>query len=380
MVVTALCAALLAACTTRNPDLVVSRETWTVMATELTVSVYRPRGQSAAADLAAAYAEVAAVDRRMSLYKAESELNRLNARAGAGLFPVSRPLAEVLSAARHYADLTGGAFDASIQPLVDLWGFYRVERARVPPPERIDAARRRVGPTQLWIDAQARAAMLKPETRIDLGGIAKGYAVDLALAALRKRGVPAALVNLGGNIGVLGARPDGKPWSIGLQHPRDSRLIGTVELRRGAIATSGDYDRFFEADGKRYSHIIDPRTGRPVEGIAAFTVIAPNATAADALSTAAFVLGAEQGLDLLNGCAGTLGVAVSAAADGGPSATLAIATTAGAGDDRDDDDRAARLALTREFAAMASPRDSTATGIRDCVYGLASDRGHENGP
>ncbi|MDX2144989.1 MAG: FAD:protein FMN transferase [Rhodospirillaceae bacterium] len=345
----------------REGDLVPVRETWTVMATGLDVTVYRPASAEAQAaeDLAAAHQEVVAIDRMMSLYRPDSELVALNAKAGRGAIPVSAPLFEVLQAAEHYARLSGGAFDVTVQPLVELWGFYRVERAAIPPQDQIDKAMAQVGFTRVTLDAEARTATLEPGTRIDLGAIAKGYAVDVALAALRARGVPAALVNLGGNIGVLGRRPDGKPWSVGLQHPRENRLIGRIELLAGAVATSGDYDRYFEAGGKRYSHIIDPRTGWPVDGVYALTVAAPNATAADALSTAGFVQGATDGMTLLENCAGVAAVSVAPTDGDGPYAVRATSANR-----RDD----AQIRIDPNPDVVVAPRDRTESGAEtDCI-------------
>jgi len=288
------------------------RDEWTVMATVLDVSVYRTDATTAAADLQAAHAEIAALDRRMSLYRADSELVALNASDHGAPVSLSEPMAEVLSAAREFTQLSGGAFDITVMPLVDVWGFYHVSRASVPEARLIESARTRVGPG-MW-SLVGNSVVLKSGARFDLGGIAKGFAVDRALASLRARGVTAALVNLGGTIGVLGARPDAQPWAIGIDHPRTQKLMGRIKLWRGAVATSGDNDRYFEINGVRYAHIIDPRTGQPVRNIASLTVIAPTATAADALSTAAFVLGPEQGLALLRAYPGAGGVAVTSTA------------------------------------------------------------------
>jgi FAD:protein FMN transferase len=246
----------------------------------------------------------------MSLYRPDSELVALNEGAGEGHQPVSAPTFEVLRAASHYASLSDGAFDITVKPLIDLWGFYRVEQAALPPQEKIEAVINLIGNAHMALDVPAQQVILDSETALDLGGIAKGYAVDRALAVLRARGAPAALVNLGGTIGVFGQAPEGRPWMVGIKHPREDRLIGRVRLMSGAVATSGDYDRYFEAEGKRYSHMLDPRTGWPVEGVYALTVVAPNATAADALSTAAFVLGPERGMTLLNQCAGVEGLII----------------------------------------------------------------------
>ncbi len=302
----------LQSCASLRDDLFADHDGWTVMATTFEVTVYRPKAESSlvADDMQAAYAEVVEIDRLMSLYRSDSELVALNTRSGEGLLAVSPRVLEVLRAADHYARLSQGAFDVTVQPLVGLWGFYHVERASVPQQSEIDAVLRRVGHERMSLDVRNGAVELKAGVGLDLGGIAKGYAVDRALEVLRARGVTAALVNLGGNIGVLGHAPGGRPWVVGIQHPRENRLIGQIRFWRGAVATSGDYDRYFEVDDKRYSHILDPRTGKPVEGIYALTVIAPNATAADALSTAAFVLGPVNGMELLQSCEGVDGFAV----------------------------------------------------------------------
>ena len=291
---------------------------WAVMGTELSITVYRAgfETETTSADLDAAFAAVAEIDALMSLYKPDSELSALNANAGNGAMAVNSHTFAVLDAAQHYAALTNGAVDITVEPLVRLWGFFDVENAAVPSQQRIDAAKKRTGMGRLALNRQSRSVALNTDTRVDLGGIAKGYGVDRALAVLRARDVPAALVNLGGTIGVLGRHPAGRPWAVGLYHPRDNRLMGEIRLRDGAVSTSGDYDRYFEHDGTRYSHIIDPRTGWPVEGVFAVTVVAPNATAADALSTAAYVLGPDEGMTLLSQCTGVDGLLVEPTSNG----------------------------------------------------------------
>jgi thiamine biosynthesis lipoprotein ApbE len=274
------------------------------MGTILEATVYRPAKARtlAHADLEAIHNAVFKIDQLMSLYRPDSELMALNAQAGAGPIEVSTTTLQVLQASQHYTRLSGGALDVTVQPLVQLWGFYTIERNSIPSIEEIQAVLRQVGADRLDLDGSAGTAALATGSRLDLGSIAKGYAIDQAVAALRARGVPAALVDLGGNIGVLGQPPGGRPWVVGIKHPREDSLIGTLRFREGAVATSGDYDRYFEVEGRRFSHLLDPRTGWPAEGLHAVTVIAPNATAADALSTAAFVLGPEHGMALLSGC------------------------------------------------------------------------------
>ncbi len=287
------------------------------MATTLDITVYRSVSDSAvaAADLEAAYAEVVSIDHLMSLYRPDSELSALNAKAGEGSVPVSDATLDVLTAAKHYERLSDAAVDVTIQPLVDLWGFYRVKQAAVPPQDKINAVLQLVGMDRITLNSSDNTVTLDAGTSLDFGSIAKGYAVDRALKVLRARGVPAALVNLGGNIGVMGHPPAKRPWVVGVQHPREGRLIGTIRFWDGAVSTSGDYDRYFEAGGKRYSHLLDPRTGWPVEGVYALTVVAPNATAADALSTAAFVLGPARGMALLNSCADVEGLLIEPQGD-----------------------------------------------------------------
>lgn len=298
--------------TSSQDNLVPAHRTWTLMGTILEATVYRPAKATklAHADLETVHREVLKIDHLMSLYRPDSELVAFNTQSGAGPIKVSSTTFQVLQASQHYTRLSGGALDVTIQPLVQLWGFYRMERTSIPPPEKIQAVLGQVGVDRLNLDGSAGTAALATGSRLDLGSIAKGYAIDQAVAALRARGVQAALIDLGGNIGVLGQPPDGRPWTVGIKHPRGDSLIGLLRFREGAIATSGDYDRYFEVEGRRFSHLLDPRTGWPAEGLYAVTVIAPNATTADALSTAAFVLGPERGMALLSNCKNIEGLLV----------------------------------------------------------------------
>lgn len=297
-------------CSPTEKSLTAFSEEWLVMGTVFTITVYRLDDEhaEAAADLEAAFAEVTRVDEIMSLYRDDSELSMLHSWLGESPVEVSKPLFDVLAASQYYGNLSRGALDVTVQPLVEAWGFYAADTASVPSRQTVEDARKTVGMDRISLDHQNRTVALQPGTRIDLGAIAKGYAVDQAVAALRQRGVNGAIVNLGGTVRAVGQSPDGEPWTIGVQHPRTNTLFGEINLANGAVATSGDYDRFFEANGKRYSHIIDPRTGYPVQNTLSVTVVAPTAMAADALSTAAFVLGPRAGLSLLAGCQNIYGV------------------------------------------------------------------------
>lgn len=270
---------------------------WEVMGTLLEVTVWEPDSARARAALAAARAAVLRVDTLMSVYKPESELSTVNRRAGSDTSTVVSPeTAAVLEAALRCAELSGGALDVTVGPVVDAWGFYR-EQGAVPPAAVLDSVRALVGYRQVEYDPATRRVRLPLRgMRLDFGAVAKGYAVDRAIEAVRAQGIGRATVDLGGNLGFLGTAPEGGDWPVGVRDPREvGSLAARLAVQGGAVATSGDYERFFEHDGVRYSHIIDPRTGWPSRGVEGVTVVAPDGITSDALSTALFVLGPERG-------------------------------------------------------------------------------------
>ncbi len=253
------------------------------------------------------------VESQASHFLPESDLSRLNRQAGPWFtFPPTgrHAVPECLEQARRWSEKTAGAFDVTAAPLVALWGFGAWPgENRVPSEEEIRLALSHVGWEKVELrtepDSQLHAppwqARIPPGTQITLGGIAAGYAIDRVVEEFRARGVAQAVVNAGGDLYVLSGPVQEEAAWIGIRHPRDkSKLAGAVHLRDGAIATSGDAEKFFEADGKRYSHILDPRTGRPVPWQGSVTVVAPTATDADALSTALYVLGPQQGTALVD--------------------------------------------------------------------------------
>ena len=237
------------------------------------------------------------INQQLSLYRPDSELCRLNASAGSGSIPVGEHLRSNLLLAVKYGDLSGGAFDITVGPLVKMWGFSGgAHPAHCPPAERVAEVRQHIGYRKIHVEGDAvrldEAGMV-----VDLGGIAKGYAVDVCCEALRRRGARNFMVNLGGNLRAFGRPEPSRPWRIGVRHPfRGGDVIGNLELPDGmATATSGNYEQYVEIDGRRYTHIIDPRSGQPVEGMAGVTVVAASAVEADALSTALFVMGVDAG-------------------------------------------------------------------------------------
>jgi len=250
----------------------------------------------------AVHAALDSVDRRMSAYRADSELSAFNRAQAAAPFALSAELYAVFAAAQSVSRQSDGAFDVTVAPLVDAWGFGppQGEKARaVPPLARVQAQRPAVGYRALRLDAATRTATkLREGLRADLGGIAKGYGVDCAARALEANGVRDYMIEAGGEVRVGGRRADGRPWRIGVERPDawPPRAHYVVPLERGAMATSGDYRIYFEQDGKRYSHEIDPATGFPIDHrLCSVTVVADDCMRADALATALIVLGPERG-------------------------------------------------------------------------------------
>jgi thiamine biosynthesis lipoprotein len=244
----------------------------------------------------AAHGALHRVDSLMSNWTTTSEVARINRDAGGGPIAVHPEVAVVLAAALEVGRESAGAFDITVEPLVRAWGFLG-GRPRVPTEEEAAAAFARVGLSRVAFDPTLRAVRFeRGDVRIDLGGIAKGYAVAVAAESLARRGVTDALIDLSGNMAALG-RPPGSPhWRIGIRDPRDRMShFARVPLRHGeAISTSGKYQQFVASDGKTYGHILNPRTGRPAEGPISVTVISRSAFLCDAWDTPLFVLGAAE--------------------------------------------------------------------------------------
>jgi FAD:protein FMN transferase len=250
--------------------------------------------------------EVARINSIFDPMEPESEISRLNASRGNGKAgSLSREMSLVLSSALRLRDLSGGLFEPALGDLLSLWGFNdRSSSARLPDSLDIRALLDSTILSQGIVLAGKDSVVYldRRAGRLEMGGIAKGYAVDRAVAVLRDAGVSNALVNLGGEIGVLGAGSNGRSWRIGVQHPRtDTNHLGVVELTDGMfVATSGDYENYFMADGRRYHHILNPRTGYPAScGAVSATVVGNDCLNADALATVLILLGPDRGLELL---------------------------------------------------------------------------------
>ena len=237
--------------------------------------------------------EVERLEERLSHYRADSEVCDLNLRGPYGPVRMEPGLFALLMRAAAISRLSGGAFDCTAGPLVRCWGFFR-GRGAMPDPDSIREALALVGSHRLMMDAERCTIQFPTEgTEVHLGAIGKGYAVDQVVERLRELGVQSALVHGGGSsIYALGTPPGAAAWEVGIRHPREEgRRLGVVRLKDRAFSTSGDYEQFFEVDGQRFSHILDPRSGYPARGVWSAAVTGQNTVDTDALSTAAFVLG-----------------------------------------------------------------------------------------
>lgn len=243
----------------------------------------------------AAHRAFARVDSLMSNWTTTSEVARLNREAYPGPVTVHPEVARVLDEALRVWRGTNGAMDITVEPLVRAWGFLGGTPRR-PSQAQITAALAHVGSGKLAFDpATCRLRFTAPGVQVDLGGIAKGYSVDVAAESLKARGVTAALVDLSGNMVALGAPPGSDRWRIGIRDPRDRMpYFAQLRIRGEAISTSGQYEQFVASDGKTYGHILDPRSGRSAEGLISVTVVAATALECDAWDTGLFVLGPER--------------------------------------------------------------------------------------
>jgi thiamine biosynthesis lipoprotein len=268
-----------------------------IMGTRIYVELWLDEAAKGQAAIDAVIASMHDVDALMSTYKPGSQLSRVNARAALEPVAVDRELFDVIRASLEFSELTGGAFDVTYASVGYLYDY----RARQRPTEaQIAAALPGVNWRNLRLDAAARTVRFeKPGMRIDLGGIAKGYAVDRAIALLQARGVEHAVVSAGGDSRIIGDR-FGRPWIVGIRHPDDpKRVVTRIPLVDTAMSTSGDYERYFDEQGTRYHHILDPKTGRSASKVRSATILAPTAMQTDGLSKTAFVLGAEAALEII---------------------------------------------------------------------------------
>ena len=241
------------------------------------------------------FTEVARLEQLLSKYNPTSEISILNR---TGKLKVSPDTFYVIKKSKEFYQLTDGAFDITVEPLVELWGFSNL-KTKVPTTEEINSTLKIIGSDKIILHENDSVVEFKfPKMKIDLGGIAKGFALDYAIKELKKNNINNCLINAGGQVYALGNK-FASPWKIAIKDPRKPGVSGTLELKNQSASTSGDYEQFFLKNGKRYCHIIDPKTGYPVNsGITSVTIIDDSSLNADALSTAVFISG-EDGVEML---------------------------------------------------------------------------------
>jgi thiamine biosynthesis lipoprotein len=283
---------------------------------EITVVCEEQKGKAALEKAFAAFEKINDLTDRFpkdgQIASAASDVIRINENVGNKPVVVSTDTINIIQRSQYYAELSGGAFDITIGPVMDMWGFGKSGQ-QAPTDEEIKKALSLVDYRKVVLESNNGTIFLSnPDMSLDLGGVAKGYATDMAVKALRELGVKHAMINAGGNVYALGGKPDGSPWRVGVQDPRgDKGIIAILSLKDAAAVTSGDYQRYFEQGGVRYHHIIDPSTGKQAGGGMQTTVITDSATDADILSTLLFVLGPQQGMNFAKGLPGTGAIFVS---------------------------------------------------------------------
>lgn len=286
----------------RAPQPTPSKQTFLIMGTVASISI-SPDSPADMANVSSLISRtLSELEEKMSAHRSDSDVSMINAKAGQSPVAVSPDTLNLLHLTKYYCEISQGAFDPTVGPLMEAWGL----KGAAPTPRQPLDDRVITGLLDLvdWRNlslSESTAFLEKPNMELDLGGIAKGYSVDVCCHLLLGLGVQNALVDVGGNMRSLGFRDGTRPWIVGVRDPfRAGRLLGAISLSNGeAVASSGNYERFITIAGKRYAHIMDPRTGRPVEGMASVTVVSHSAAEADALSTTLFVLGVDKGLEAL---------------------------------------------------------------------------------
>lgn len=275
-----------------HADLVHLRRDLRVMGTDLIVEAYGPSSSHVATAVSEAIVELQRVEDVMTSWR-DSPLMKLNTRAGLGPQEVALELAQIVGRGLELGRLTEGAFDITFAGVGNLWDFQRYPPT-VPSPKKIEAALLLVGYERVTVNPVDATVDLPAGTKVGLGGMAKGYGVDRAMDVLMEHGIQHGVVDAGGDMKVLGLE-NGMPWEIAIKHPRvRDWAIAILKISNQTVVTSGDYERFFEVDGKRYHHILDPRTGYPATGCMSATVVSPSAEYGDALATAICVMGSKK--------------------------------------------------------------------------------------
>lgn len=276
--------------------------TRTLMGTVVEITIVGKNETRLNAAAGTAFEEIKRLEGLMSHYKEESDVSRINEAAGKEAVVISKETLNVIESSIETSQITNGAFDATMGVLGRVWHFTKDDKGELIPPSREEVKKLLplIDYRQIIIDKKNDTAKLARQgMRINLGGIAKGYIVGKAADVLKNHGIKKGIVHAGGDM-VVFQEPDDEPWLIGIQNPREKdKIIGTIKAQNTAVATSGDYERFFIKDGARYNHIMDPSTGFPANKCRGVTITAKDPTLADALSTAIFVMGPDDGMKLI---------------------------------------------------------------------------------
>jgi thiamine biosynthesis lipoprotein len=274
------------------------RQSQFLLDTVVDMTVVSSSERNALDAMSAAYAEMHRLEGLLSRYHSESQIYAINQAAGQEIFLVDREVRDILNRSLQYSMLTDGLFDITIGALIDVWGI-GTEHERVPDEVELQRVLPYINYKYVDIQSDQEVSLRYPEIKLALGGIAKGYSVDRAIEILQRYDIKSALLNAGGDIRCIGIKPDGTPWRIGVKHPREAGILGAVELQNAAIATSGDYERYFIHQGTRYHHIFHPQTGMPTRECQSVTIVAQTAEVADVLATAVFVMGPVRGREFI---------------------------------------------------------------------------------
>ncbi|MGL4344346.1 MAG: FAD:protein FMN transferase [Cellulosilyticaceae bacterium] len=287
------------------------RQTQFMMGTTITISLFDHQDPSI---LESCFQRISELENALSINKENTLLDEVNNQSGISPVVINEDMFNVIQKGLYYSELTDGSFDISVGPLVKLWNIGFPE-ARVPSQPEIDAAIPLIDFSKVILDPSNQTVFLSsPGMKIDLGGIAKGFAADEVVEILKASGVEHALVDLGGNVYTLGTKVDGSPWKVGIQDPFNPRgqIIGYVPISNQSAVTSGIYERFLESNGQKYHHILNPDTGYPFDNeIAGVSIISNTSMDGDALSTAVFSLGIQEGLDFVNSLEGIDAIFIS---------------------------------------------------------------------
>ncbi|NNU75551.1 FAD:protein FMN transferase [Clostridium estertheticum] len=279
-----------------------------------TIMNFKIYGKNAETATALVLKRISNIESKMSVNIKTSEISKLNAKAGISGQKLSEDTYSVIEKSVQYSKLTGGALDATIEPIVGLWGI-GTDKERLPSKTEIDDKLKLVNYKDIVLDKKNLTVKLKRKNQaIDLGAIAKGYTADEVKKVLLNNKISSAIINLGGNVYTIGSNPDGKDWNVGIQNPLSTRgeYLGTISVTDKSIVTSGNYERFFIKDGIRYHHIFDPKTGYPAkQSLISTTIVSDKSVDGDALSTSTYIMGLDKGLKLVESIKGVEAIFVT---------------------------------------------------------------------